>query len=188
MNSKPSNSSKSGVKKKPSALSAAVNKLMDSTQGPGDERERAIAAKASSFGVVMGVYVGLLAALITAIFGSLLVPVIVFILLAVSSWSAIWYAHHHHVDLHALVSQAGAFAKASAFAVVAAGFLLTLGAMAVTVFTGHPLIELPAAELTGPNATGTGASFVRGAIIGGFIGCIGGLGALLVSIKKPARD
>lgn len=188
MNSKPRNPSKSGVSRKPSTLSAAVDRLMNSTQGPGDERERAIAAKASSFGVVMGIYAGLLLALTTAVFGSLLVPVVIFILLGVSSWSAIWYAHRHHVDLHALASQAGAFAKASAFAAVAGGFLLILGAMAVTIFTGHPLIDLPAAELTGPNATGTGASFVRGAIIGGFLGCAGGLAALLISIKKPARN
>ena len=188
MKSKPRNSSTTGSTRKPSALSAAVDKLMDSSNAPGDERERAIAAKASSFGVVMVIYAGLLLGLITAIFGSLLVPVVTLILLGISSWSAVWYAHRHHVDMYALASQAGAFAKASAFAAVAGGMLLMLGAMAFTVFTGHALIELPAADIIGPNATGAGASFARGAIIGGFIGCIGGLIALLISFKKSAQD
>lgn len=188
MKSKPNNSKKTSTSRRPSAISAVVDKLMDSSQAPGDERERAIAAKASSFGVVMAVYAGLLLGLITAIFGSLLVPVVTLLLLGISSWSAIWYAQRHHVDMYALASQAGAFAKASAFAAVAGGMLLMLGAMAFTVFTGHALIELPAADIVGPNAAGAGASFVRGAIIGGFIGCIGGLIALLISIKKPKQN
>lgn len=175
------------MKNKPSALSAAVDKLMDSANAPGDERERAIAAKASSFSVVMGIYGGLLLGLVAAIFGSLLVPVVTLILLGVSSWSAVWYAHRHHVDMYALASQAGAFAKASAFAAVAGGMFLMMGAMAFTIFTGHALIELPTTDIVGPNATGAGASLVRGAIIGGLIGCIGGLVALLVGIRRSAQ-
>ena len=67
------------------------------------------------------------------------------------------------------------------------GMFLIAGAMAITVFTGHGLVDLPAGELIGPGASGAGASLVKGAVIGALVGAPAGLVAVVIGFGVRRR-
>ncbi|MEE6281893.1 hypothetical protein [Georgenia sp. MJ170] len=166
----------------------AAGRFMD-LDGPayGDEREKAVFTEAATFGFTLGIYANLVVALVSAVLGSLVVPTVVLALLAVPTWAALWYARRHDVEVDEIADRAGLKDQVTTFAVVFGGLIVTVGAMAFTVFTGHGLVRLPSLDVVGPDATGFMASLVEGAVIGGLGGSVVCLVVLLVSARKRTR-
>ena len=171
----------------PGRLGRAAERLINVDGGPGDERERAIVAQSTSLGFVVGIYASLVVALAAAVLGGLVLPVALLLVMAVPAWTAIWFAGRRGVDMNDLVDQEKARTRAATFGVVFGGLILVTGAMAYTVFTGHGLIHLPPGELIGPDATGWGASFVKGSVIGAVGGAVIGFVAILVGSRIRTR-
>lgn len=166
----------------------AVDRIMG-LDGPGygDERERAVVMEAGTWGMTVGIVASIGAALVAAVLGLLLAPVLLLVLSAVPAFATIGYAQRRGVDLNELNDRSPLSEKAWVFAVVFGGLALVVGAMAYTVFTGHGLVQLPDLELIGPDASGVGASMVRGAAMGGFGGLLVGMVAMLVGPRLRAR-
>ena len=169
-------------------INHATSRFLDlGSPAHGDERERAVFAQAATFAFTLGIYANLVVALVAAVLGSLVLPTVVLALLAVPSWAAIWYARRHDVDVDDIAARVGLQDRIATLAVTFGGVLLTVGAMAVTVFTGHGLIQLPVLDVVGPEATGVMASLVKGGVIGGLGGGVLGLVAILVGQRMRAR-
>lgn len=151
----------------------------------GDEREQAVVNEASGVGMTAGIYTGVGVAVVAAAVGSLAVPLVILLLTAVPTWVTLLWARRHHVDLAALAESAPRARRATALTVVGLGLLLTLGAMAWTVFTGDGLVTLPTVEVAGPGASGIAASLTRGAVVGVAIGVVIFLVAAL--LRRPRR-
>lgn len=60
-------------------------------------------------------------------------------------------------------------------------------AMAWTIFTGAGLVNLPTFDVIGPDATGVGASMLKGAAVGGTIGLLLGPVVLIWAQRRKAR-
>lgn len=153
----------------------------------GDERERAVFMEAATFGMTIGVLASLAVALVAAVLGSLLLPVVLIVLAGVPGWATMSYARRRGVDVTDLVGRVSLRERAGTIAVTFGGILLTLGAMAYTVFAGHGLVELPSVDVVGPDASGLAASMVRGAVIGAAGGAIIGLVAATVGSRWRRR-
>ena len=154
----------------------------------GDERERALFMESATFGMTVAIYVSLASALVAAVFGTLLLPVVLLVMAAVPSWATMYYAKRRGVDVNELVNRVSLRDKAGTLVVTFVGIVLVIGAMAYTIFTGHGLLRLPVLDLVGPDASGLGASLVRGGIIGAFGGAVVGLVAAAVGSRRRAGD
>ena len=155
----------------------------------GDERERALFMESATFGMTIGIFASLAAAIVSAIFGALVLPVVLLLLAALVSWATMYYAKRRGVDVNELVGRVALRDRARTIVVTFGGIVLVLAAIAYTVFTGHGLVEPPDLDLIGPDASGVGASMVRGAVIGAFGGGLVGLVASIVgSRRRPADD
>ncbi|GAB3810664.1 hypothetical protein GCM10028820_00590 [Tessaracoccus terricola] len=174
---------------KQSRTSQATDRLMN-MEGI-DEREERVFNQATTFGLMVGSYTSLAVALVAAVFGAIALPIGLLAMMGLPTWAAQWYAGRQGVSLDELADKASAKQRLIAAGVVVVGILLTVGAMAWTVFTGQGLIPLPKLEF-GPDATGATASAVRGGVIGAAIGV--GLAATWVLVgtlrrkRKPASE
>lgn len=159
----------------------AVDRFMDlDSTSYGDERERSVFMEAATFGWTLAIYANLFAAIVAAVLGALAVPIVLLALMAVPAFSTIFYAGRQGVAVDELADGASIGRKLAVIIVVFGGMAMVLAAMTYTVFTGHGLIQLPSAELTGPEASGLGASMLRGGVLGGFGGAFLGLIAVIV--------
>lgn len=171
-----------------SRVDRAVERVMD-LDGTvyGDERERAVFMEATTFGFTLGTFVTLGAAAATALTGAVLMPAVLLVVLAVPAWSTSWYANRCGVDLNDVIDRVGGRSKVPTMVAMFGGIVVTVAAMAYTVFTGQGLVVPPAVDVFGPDATGVAASLVRGAVIGGLGGTVIGLVALIVGSRLRAR-
>jgi tetrahydromethanopterin S-methyltransferase subunit B len=139
----------------------------------GDERERAAFMEATTFGFTIGIYVNLAVAFVAAVLGGLLLPAVLLLVMAVPTWSAIWWASARHgVDISDLADRAEPRSRTTVRLVVVGGMFLTVAAMAYTVFTGHGLAVPPHVDVTGPDTGGFVGGLVQGAVVGGMIGLL----------------
>ncbi|PYF98431.1 hypothetical protein SAMN05216184_11188 [Georgenia satyanarayanai] len=165
------------------ALDRAADRLMAlGSASYGDERERAVFMAATTFGYMVTTYVSIAVALVAALFGQLLLPVVVLLLVGLPSWSAIWYSGRRGVDVTELAFRAEPRIKRTVGALTFGGFALVLAALAVTVFTGHGLLELPALDTSG--ALG---SMVKGGVVGGAGGLLVAAVAMAVQNHRRTR-
>lgn len=153
----------------------------------GDERERAVVTEAATFGFALGIYASLAVALVAAVLGALVLPAVLVALLAVPSWSAIWYAGRHAVDIGELAERAGLQVRVGTLVAVFGGVLLTVAAMGFTVLSGHGLVQLPTVDVVGPDATGIAASLVKGGVVGALGGALVGVVAIPLAARRRRR-
>ena len=170
------------------AIDRAVDRMMDlDSPTYGDERERSVLMAAATFGMTLGMLTCLLAAVVSAVLGAMLLPVVALVLMGVPSWATVYYARRRGVAVDELADRGSAGQKAWSIAIVFGGAVITLAAMAYTVFTGHGLVTLPSVEIVGPEASGALPSAVRGGIIGGAGGACLGLLAMIIGPRLRAR-
>lgn len=167
-----------------SVLGRAADRLMD-LDSPvyGDERERALVMEAYTFGATATIYVCIGAAVVSAVLGGLLLPVALLLAAALPSFASIWYARRRGVDLLAMSERATPRERRTAVVTVVGGMLVVLGAMLVTVRTGHGLVPLPEPSGT---ISGTLDDVLVGAILGGIGGGLIGLVVQLVRGRTRA--
>jgi hypothetical protein len=149
----------------------------------GDERERAASMEAATFGFTIGIYVNLAVALVAAVLGGLLLPAVLLMVMAVPTWSAIWWASvRHGVDISDLADRGEPRRQTTVRLVVVGGMFLTVAAMAYTVFTGDGLVATPHVDVTGPDTGGLVGGLVQGGVVGGMIGLLAA--GVLSTVKK----
>lgn len=170
------------------AIDRAVDRMMDlDSPTYGDERERSVFMAAATFGMTLGMLTCLAVAVVAAVLGALLLPVVALILMGVPSWATISYARRRGVAVDELADRGTPGQKAWSMAIVFGGAVITMAAMAYTVFTGHGLVQVPSIEIAGPHAIGVAPSMVRGGIIGGAVGACLGLLAMIIGPRLRAR-
>lgn len=166
-----------------SMLGRAADRLMD-LDSPvyGDERERALVMEAYTFGATATVYVCLGGAVVSAVLGSLLLPVALLVASTLPSLASTWYARRRGVDLLAMSERATPRERRTAVLVVVVGTLVVLGAMLVTVRTGHGLVTVP-------EPTGTVSEVLDDVLVGAILGAMGGgvLGLVVQLMRRRTR-
>lgn len=153
----------------------------------GDERERAVLMEAATFGLTIGIFVNLGVALVASVLGALALPTVLILITAIPAWSMSWYSRRRKVDMEKLAFRGNPMDRVWTLVTVFGGMLLVVGAMVFTVFTGNGLVNLPTLDVIGPDASGIGASVVRGAAIGALAGLAIGLVAMLFAHRRKAR-
>ncbi|WP_258725313.1 hypothetical protein [Cellulomonas sp. NS3] len=166
-----------------SVLGRAADRLMD-LDSPvyGDERERALVMEAYTFGATTTVYVCIGAAVVSAVLGGLLLPVALLLVATLPSFASMWYARRRGVDLLAMSERATARERRTAVLTLMGGVLVVLGAMLVTVRTGHGLVPLP-------EPTGTASEVLDDVLVGGILGGIAGgaVGLVVQLVRRRTR-
>ncbi|MGW6128844.1 hypothetical protein ACWFNE_02330 [Cellulomonas sp. NPDC055163] len=161
-------------------LGRAADRLMD-LDSPvyGDERERALVMEAYTFGATATVYVCIGAAVVSAVLGGLLLPVVLLVTATLPSFASIWYARRRGVDLLAMSERATPRERRTTVLTMVGGVLVVLGAMLVTVRTGHGLVPLP-------EPSGTVSEVLDSLVVGAILGGIGGglLGLVVQLVRR----
>ncbi|MFP7833395.1 hypothetical protein [Marisediminicola sp. LYQ134] len=150
----------------------------------GDEREKAVFMEASSFGLTMGIYLSLALAVIASTVGYLIVAVALLAMTILPSAAAQWYAKQHGVDIRAMAENAGDRSTTRTFVILGAGMVLTFAAMAVTVFTGQPILPTPTLDVT--PGEGFFGGMAQGAVVGGMLGGLAAIVGALVGYRRAA--
>lgn len=169
----------------PSRFDRMVDRLIDiDGEGYGDERERSVLLEANAVGLTVGILASLAAGLVLALLGYLLAPFLL-VLLAVlpAGLAATHYARRRHVDPMELADRAGARSTRVLTVVLGAAVVLIFAAMAVTVFSGDPVISVP---LDRPRS-GFMGGLVQGGVVGGLLGGLATIVGGLVSVARGRR-
>ncbi|GAB3810623.1 hypothetical protein GCM10028820_00480 [Tessaracoccus terricola] len=153
----------------------------------GDERERAVVTEAATFAIGISLFVNLAVALVAAVLGAIALPVVLIILAGSPALAMGWYAKQRSVDLNELASRITPTSRAGMLLAICVSFLLIIAAIGWTVFTGSGLVTIPVPDVIGPDATGIGASMMKGAVIGGLGGVLVGFVVMLLSKRRKQR-
>lgn len=166
-------------------LDRMADRLMDLDGGAyGDERERAVLMEANAFGLTIGIFAALAAALGLAVVGQLLAPLLFVLLAILPATAAGWYAGRRQVDATEVAERSGARSTPVLTVAIGVVVVLTFAAMAVTVFTGDPLI---AAAVDHPRG-GLAGGLVQGGVVGGVLGGLATVIGGAVTLVKARRS